>query len=160
MQIQRFPQGLLTLLGNTSGGVTPSAYSQVLATTIDTSELYLANIGLSFDSVAIGAAAVTGAITYSNPIPPGEIWFVRNITLNSSPPGVGITVRWRPFIQFGSNLSAGPDSVSAAPAERLLLGWELNRYFSSGTRFGVYQESINGAGVGGNIYVAYHRLVA
>lgn len=122
-KIQRFPQGFLGLIGNTSGGTTPGTVADSIVGTIDTRPFFDFNAqNRSFitgtNSLVVGAFAF--AFPTAAQIADGRNVFIHAVSLQLGPVIVAEQVTGRLYIGYqgagGIPVDAGPIALAATQA--------------------------------------------
>ena len=150
LTIQRYPRGLLDLLGSKSSGDNPTQLSPVVVGQIDLSALY------QFDKVEARSATTNvanlngaWAVTGSNlTVPAGELWLLHNLSANANAnlaAGEAYTInaaiyrsQWSQW-QLSKAQGSG-SGITARPA----VGWQFDRpeILRPGDSVGVYVSNI------------------
>jgi hypothetical protein len=113
--VNRYARGLLSLLDSQTQGDTPSSMSDVIAPTMDLSELMFAAKGLEVTVVTETAAPSSLGLFAVNRVPAGEMWVVRRVVAQiTDNDGVNVigTLRFVPVVvssatQYPRNLMSG-----------------------------------------------------
>jgi len=166
LDIQRFPTGLLDLLGLKATGQTPSILaSQVQATLADCVDYYLLN-----RRVQLSGATPIGLIANSNQpvngllVPATELWFVYNVSVRLTlPTGAGITARFwgtvtdqaSPTLPLCLTETA---NIAAIDQQQVCRVFERPHLFGPGTQFGVSSGAIVGAPGAATMNLSVARL--
>jgi hypothetical protein len=90
LDIQRFPRGLLDILGLKATGDAPHLLSQEVSSSLEITPLYLQERRVQLPAALLPAAAGGYQSNAGNTVPSGEMWIVNNLTVVSSP-GVGVS---------------------------------------------------------------------
>lgn len=150
LTIQRFPRGLLDLLGSKSNGDNPTVLSPTVVPILDLSAMY------QFDKMEArsattnvvnlaGAWAVTGT---QLTVPAGEIWLLHNLSVNANAnlaAGEAYTLVPAIYRTQWSKWQLGPDFASGSGVgTRPSVGWQFERpeIMRPGDTVGVYVTSI------------------
>jgi hypothetical protein len=150
--IQRYPRGLIGLLGMQATGDTPHTLAQSTAATLECMDFYL-NDRLEVLSAALGAApAALGNFQFvGTAVPAGQLWMLTDIAVNCGgpvPAAAAITfapVIFRNQALAGNAVIAGP-TVTATVGENRLSGahYERPNLILPGQSFGVQVQAITG----------------
>lgn len=136
--------------------------ADVVSPVVDVTRFFLvSDLTFSVKDVALNAAI--GPMATSDAIPFGEIWIVRSVSIRPQAVlGAGVTLTWRPYaVSPTGNYRLAPVNCSGTVGARPACGWDLDdQVFSSGWQFGIWQESLAGAGAASTIQVEYQRLLA
>lgn len=153
LDIQRYPTGLIDLLGMRATGETPHTLAGQIGANIDVSELYLydrrqTSVGQS--PVAIGALGFLANTTGVTTIPQGEMYLVYDCSLRVPPIAAATALTVSLVVQR----SAGGTSAWFPLTEQLVLpastgglvGYRRNNpiLLKPGDVFGTYCASITG----------------
>lgn len=100
--IQRFPVGLLELLGMKGTGDTPHTLGDNIGASVDIMSMYLAQRRVTVSAQT--SIAMTGNGTFNATglaVPSGEIWFVYNVSVRLTPnTAVATAIRfWAAFVR-------------------------------------------------------------
>lgn len=153
LTIQRYPRGLLDLLGSKSNGQNPVQLAQVVAPVIDVSALYQFDL-VEQRAATTNAANLPGAwgVTGSNlTVPAGELWLVHNLSLAANTnlvAGESYQVRGAIYRAQWSQWQLSDQSVSCADAgSRPALGWQFHRpeIMRPGDSVGIYVVQVTAA---------------
>lgn len=79
--INRYPRGLLALLGSKVGGVTPPAFGDQVAPVLELSQFYLADT--TERSTVSGNLAATGLFASTIVVPDTELWYIQRYSVIS-----------------------------------------------------------------------------
>lgn len=149
LTIQRFPRGLLDLLGSKSNGDNPTVLSPTVVPILDLSAMYqfdkMEARNASTNVVNLtGAWAVTGSIFT---VPAGEIWLLHNLSVNSNANlGAGESYTLVPAIYRTqwSQWQLGPNACSGSVGNRPSIGWQFERpeIMRPGDTVGVYVSAV------------------
>lgn len=153
LTIQRYPRGLLDLLGSKSSGQNPVVLSEVVQPIIDVGQLYQVDLAEA-RSATTAAANLTGAygVTGTNlTVPAGEVWLLHNLSLAANTnlaAGESYQVRgaiyrsqWAQWQLSNASVSCG--GVNTRPA----LGWQFHRpeILRPGDSVGIYVVDVQAA---------------
>lgn len=133
LTIQRYPRGLLDLLGSKSSGENPTDLVPAVQGTIDLSYMYqfekveLVNATTNVVNLT-GAWGVTGtAFT----VPAGELWLLHNLTVTANAQlaaGESYRIRAAIFRAQWTNWQLGSDTgVGSGVGTRPSIGWQFER---------------------------------
>lgn len=156
------PRGLVSLLELADLGAVPRVLVDQVSSTIDLTPFYLT---FARETVIQQPPAVNRAVvgTYLFPdlvVPVGELWWVHQYSVNTSPLVAGATARIRPIYQEASGLAlaVGPSS-SAVAGEALRPYSDVVPFIAtSGAQFGVFVEAVTGGGVDVSAGILISRL--
>lgn len=89
--VSKIPAGLNSLLGISSGGVSPTLLGDMVNPTVDLATLYKQQSmehGFALFTPALGivtqdAPTLAGEVLFT--VPPGELWWIENVTLRLNP---------------------------------------------------------------------------
>lgn len=152
--VNRVPQGLLSLLDMKAAGENPRELANLLAGVLDLTDLYLSNLRqtVSANVTPAGTAFISAGLGPSA----GEIWYVRQATCVSS--GVlpaaaflAFAVGYQPGGVLGFFIGMGPDSRDSTVGERPVSVSVDTAVLQPGDLLGAWVS--NFAGVPGNVRV-------
>lgn len=157
LTIQRFPTGLLGLLGTQASGDTPTLLNEQVAAIIDLLPFYSVNARVSF----VGSEAnlsgpgnsYFGGVGKAQAVQPGEMWLVHQFCVKTTTAvGAGMTGVFSPGITRGGT---GPSAVITFGVSKSVVAGDLFNvgvYFDTplvalpGDVFGVTIDQMTGAG--------------
>jgi hypothetical protein len=165
--IQRYPRGLIGLLGMQATGDTPHTLAQQTAAVLDITDFYL-NDRLEVLSVALAAApAALGNFQFvGSAVPSGEMWMVTDVAVNcGGTVAAAASITFAPVIFRnqalpGNGVVAGP-TTTAATGQNQLSGqhYERPNLVLPGQSFGIQVQAITGApGVAFQLTAWFARL--
>ena len=103
--IQRFPLGLIDLLGMQTSGDTPTQLNEQIAGTLELGRFYMLPRGEQVQAVVTGVANGLPAIAPAT-VPVGEAWVLWNVSARVNSLGAG-TIVFQPGILRARNPSGG-----------------------------------------------------
>lgn len=143
LHIQRYPVGLLELLGAKTGGLTPALAEERTRIVVDATEYYAQSTSriaqFTFTLTGLARNGSTSLI-----IPTGELWRVRSVTCYSNAAlAAATTIDLQPCAWNNANVSellCGTTSDAATAGVALSVGWDFRtpRIFPAGWRFGSF----------------------
>lgn len=150
--IQRYPRGLIDLLGMKSTGDTPHQLQQQIGGEIDMLDWYLNDrLEVLSTTIAVAPAALGNFQFQNSTVPQGEMWAVYDVAVNCG--GVvaaAASIIFAPVIfrnqsLVGNAVIAGPQST-AATGQNILAGarYEKPNLVLPGQSFGVQVQGITG----------------
>lgn len=143
--IQRYPQGLIPLLGMQTSGDTPKDLAPLLQATIEIGDYYARD---RIEHSVTNAGTITGISIFSaSSIPAGETWLVYDISVHINPLAAATEIRPRLGIMWASALPIffqgfGPAPQTLVAGESTSLGWHFERpiIMRNGDSVGVWNE--------------------
>lgn len=153
LTIQRYPRGLLDLLGSKSSGQNPIVLAEVVQPTIDVSALYQFDL-VDARSATTNAANLPGAwgVTGTNlTVPAGELWLLHNLSFAANTnlaAGESYKVTGAIFRSQWSQWQLGPTYAEVSGVNtRPALGWQFQRpeIMRPGDSVGVYVLDVQAA---------------
>lgn len=151
--IQRYPRGLIDLLGMRATGDTPHLLAQQMNSTLEMIDFYL-NDRLEFNTQLLAAApAALGNFQFPGTIvPQGEMWAVYDYTVNCGGPiAVATAMKFSPVIfrnqSIVGNAAAYGPAIAVAAGENGVGGIRFERpnLVMPGQSFGIQVSQITGA---------------
>jgi hypothetical protein len=149
--IQRFPSGVLAMLGMQTSGDTPQTMAQEVGLSLEATDYYLLdrleNKQAGPTNVGLAPGTFSGALTPSA----GEVWLVYWASAQLTQPAA-TTGRYRLMLFAGSRspnilMGFGEPSVTAAAGDFVNVGYHFERpaILLPGDVFGIIAETYTGA---------------
>jgi hypothetical protein len=149
--IQRFPKGLIDLLGMRATGETPAQLAQQVISNIEVLDLYLLD-RLSTFQISTAAITATGNVLFPNTtVPNGEIWWVYELSYQLPSLAAATSLQTNLCVyrsQASTNLPLALGPAQTTPA---LFGNQWGIHFenplimTAGQSVGIYTSQITGA---------------
>jgi hypothetical protein len=163
--IQRYPRGLIDLLGMRATGETPHQLGKDLAPVLEQLDLYLLDRQRQIQTSTTTVSSLGNLLFPSMTVPSGELWFVYEITLQIPAVAAASSVRAMLAVyrsQTGTNLPLGvAPSIDALALQANAIGVHFEKpllmtpaqsigvftSFVTGTPGVAYQGTVNYAAV-------------
>lgn len=150
--IQRYPRGLIDLLGMRATGDTPHLLSNETTPAIDLLDFYLADRCIGQTFTASGVVAALGNLTFTGAVVPnGEMWLLYEATVFTGVCAAATSCTVVPFMARSQSGLAQAIAIGAPLAAGLAgsaLGgqiFERPRVLMPGNQFGLQITAITGA---------------
>jgi len=146
-QLQALARGLINLLELQSDGKGPSALSEVLVPTVDTTDLYLA---ARAEGLALTVSTPISGTNIVGFVPANEVWVVEQMNAFGLSGDAGVSFRIAPMANAPKDITSYP-ILFAQPQQVTALNaaWAVGRsqriYLPAGTRLAVYCTDVVGA---------------
>ena len=146
LHIQRYPTGLLDVLGSKTGGMTPNLAEDRIRIMVDGTEFYAqATSRVAQGTAAVAALGFGGGGTLI--IPTGQLWRVRSVTNYTAALGAGVSLDLQPAARDSANtisILCGTTSDAGTVGIALSVGWDLRtpRIFTAGWQFGSFVRNL------------------
>ena len=143
------PRGLISLFGLRDMGAVPADLAEQVVSTIDITEFALTNR----ESLNIGSAGVNtvglhlpagGSIDPT--VPPGELWYVHQFSINTLVIGAGASLRVRPVLVDSTIYYSRGAAVAGVAGEAIMTASDRMFLATPGQSLRIWCEAVGGGG--------------
>lgn len=165
MRVGRYPPGYLELLDAKSNGATPPDVSDFVQPVLDMGRFYdqaVTRYIVGTTAAGVNACAFWGTVTAATTVPSGELWRIRQISVQFPVLAALTEYRFKAAAAYTleSRYVFGPDSAAGVATDAPLAVWNPdNLYVGGGWTFGLWAERVVlGTSASPVIRVTYDRL--
>lgn len=155
--ISNIAQGLRGLLRYQTDGRGPGEASDVIAPTIDITQLLAANLVETLsDNVAVAAIGATAFPSLV--VPQNQLWYVRHLFVSCTP-GAGASIEFAPCVNYTGVIGPVGDYITAAnPQSARAWASDVPLFLPPGSGIQVFCKAITAGPITANASIVLARL--